>query len=221
MGEEELRQARELMVTSQLARRGISDPRVLRAMREVPRHEFVPRRLRSLAYDDCALPIDSGQTISQPFMVAIMTELLELTGSETVLEIGTGSGYQAAVLSMLASKVYSLERLPGLTESAREKLDRLGYSGVEVVHQDGSAGLPSHAPFDRIIVTAGAPEIPTPLKEQLSEDGIIVIPVGSETSQTLIRGRKTEGKLREEYHTPCVFVPLVGEHAWKSDSRLR
>jgi len=220
MDEEEFREARELMVASQLVRRGICDPGALRAMREVPRHEFVPRMFRSRAYDDCALPIESGQTISQPYMVAIMTELLELSGIETVLEVGTGSGYQAAVLSRLASRVYSVERMPELADIARDRLARLGYTNVEVLETDGSGGLAGHAPYDRIIVTAGAPQIPGPLAKQLSEGGIIVIPVGSEFSQTLIRGRKKKGKLIEEYHTPCVFVPLVGEHAWRRDIRL-
>jgi protein-L-isoaspartate(D-aspartate) O-methyltransferase len=214
MDEKELRQARELMVSTQLLPRGITGQGVLGAMREVPRHEFVPGRLRDMAYDDCALPIDSGQTISQPFMVAVMTQLLGLTGNETVLEVGSGSGYQAAVLSMLASRVYSLERIAGLADSARRRLERLGYGNVEVINADGSDGLASHAPYQRIIVTAGAPGIPSPLVEQLAEGGIIVIPVGSERSQTLIRGSKIEGEIREEYHTPCVFVPLVGHHAW-------
>lgn len=219
MEEKEFREARELMVSAQLVRRGIRDTGVLSAMREVPRHEFIQGKFRAMAYDDSALPIESGQTISQPYMVAIMTELLELSGGERVLEIGTGSGYQTAVLSRLASRVYTVERIPSLSESARQKLALTNCRNVEVVTSDGSCGLPEHSPYDRILVTAGAPEIPEPLIEQLSEGGIIVIPVGTESSQTLIRGRKINGKLLRDYHTPCVFVPLLGEHAWREDIR--
>lgn len=221
MGAKELQKERELMVSTQLVRRGIRDQRVLSAMREVPRHEFVPPDYRHRAYDDSALPIEARQTISQPYMVAVMTELLELTGTETVLEVGTGTGYQSAVLSRLAGSVYTMDRIGALSEPARQRLARLGYGNVEVFTGDGSKGLPEHAPYDRILVTAGAPELPGPLIEQLAGGGIIVIPVGSESSQSLLRVRKINGELIKDYHTPCIFVPLVGEHAWPEDMRFR
>jgi len=220
MDELEFKKARELMVQSQLVPRGVKDKRVLDAMLRIPRHEFVPPKYRNRAYDDCALPIEEGQTISQPYMVASMTELLQLTGTETVLEIGTGSGYQSAVLSRLSSRVYTVERICPLGDSARERLARLGFNNVEVIAGDGSMGLPEHTPYDRIIVTAGSPKLPEPLTEQLTEGGIMVIPVGTETSQSLIRVKKSEGRLSEDYHTPCVFVPLVGKHAWSQDNRF-
>ena len=221
MDEKEFKKARELMVERQLVPRGIKDKRVLGAMRDVSRHEFVLPKFRGRAYDDGALPIADGQTISQPFIVALMTELLELTGTETVLEVGTGSGYQSAVLSLLARRVYTVDRIASLTETAREKLSLLGYDNVTCLMGDGSAGLPEHAPFDRIIVTAGAPGLPEPLTHQLAEGGIIVIPEGTETAQSLKRYRIKEGKLTSEFHSPCVFVPLIGEHAWEQDNRFR
>lgn len=221
MGTKELQKERDLMVSSQLVKRGIRDQSVLDAMREVPRHEFVPPDYRHRAYDDSALPIEANQTISQPYMVGIMTELLELKGTETVLEVGTGTGYQSAVLSMLAGTVYTIDRVDTLSELARARLTRLGYSNVVAVTGDGSKGLPEHAPYDRILVTAGAPELPEPLIEQLAEGGMIVIPVGSEFSQSLLRVRKINGELIKDYHTPCIFVPLVGEHAWPEDTRFR
>ncbi len=206
---------RRLMVETQLVPRGIRDARVLEAMLKVPRHLFVGESLQHKAYDDMALPIGNGQTISQPYMVAVMTELLELKGDERVLEVGTGSGYQAAILAELAAEVYSVERVEPLAVKARERLEGLGYDNVHIMIGDGTEGLPDKAPFDRIIVTAGTPEVPVPLKEQLADNGILVAPVGARFSQQLIRLRKREGGITEEHHTPCVFVPLVGRYGWK------
>ena len=207
--------ARELMVAVQLIPRGITDSRVLEVMKKVPRHLFMPEALWDRAYEDMALPIGEGQTISQPYMVAVMTELLELGGDEKVLEIGTGSGYQAAVLSELAREVFTIERIPELAEESRVRLARLGYNNVIVLTGDGSKGLEDKAPFDRIIITAAAPELPEIIVKQLKENGIIVAPVGDRFSQVVIKGRKKKGALAEELHTPCVFVPLIGEYGWK------
>jgi protein-L-isoaspartate(D-aspartate) O-methyltransferase len=162
-----------------------------------------------------ALPIGEEQTISQPYMVAVMTELLGLKGTEKVLEIGTGSGYQAAILAELAGTVYTIERLPDLAEEAQTRIRSLGYDNVTVVAADGTKGYEQESPYDRIIITAAAPAIPMPLIMQLREDGVIVAPVGERFSQVLIRGRKEAGSLVEDYHTPCVFVPLIGEHGWQ------
>ena len=203
------------MADSQLIPRGISDRRVIEAMRRVPRHLFITESLRDRAYDDMALPAGEGQTISQPYMVAVMTELLALSGSEKVLEIGTGSGYQAAILAELSWEVYSVERISSLSEKAGETLKSLGYVNVHLRVGDGTLGWPEAAPFDRILITAGAPEIPGPLIEQLAEGGIILAPVGDRFSQQLIRTTKQKGQLKSEYHTPCVFVPLVGKYGWK------
>ncbi|MFO0751980.1 MAG: protein-L-isoaspartate(D-aspartate) O-methyltransferase [Thermodesulfovibrionales bacterium] len=215
-GAGELRRVRDAMVDNQLVPRGIKDPRVLDALRKVPRHLFVPEAMRSGAYDDMALSIGEGQTISQPYMVAVMTELLELKGEEKVLEIGTGSGYQAAILGELAKEVYTVERLPELAAEAGRRLADLGYANVTVVTGDGTKGLEEQAPFDRILITAAAPEIPGIMVHQLREEGIIVAPVGERFSQVLIKGRKRKGILVEESGTPCVFVPLIGEYGWKS-----
>jgi protein-L-isoaspartate(D-aspartate) O-methyltransferase len=206
---------REMMVESQLIPRGIRDERVLDAMRRVPRHLFVEELIRHSAYDDMALPIGEGQTISQPYMVAIMTELLELKGSEKVLEIGTGSGYQAAILAELAHEVYTVERIPVLTKRAKETLLSLGYENVHLETGDGTLGLPEEAPFNRIIVTAASPKIPDPLLDQLAIDGVLIAPVGSRFSQQILKIKRTKQGTTEEYHTPCVFVPLIGEHGWK------
>jgi len=205
---------REMMVATQLAARGIKDSRVLDAMNKVPRHLFMPEGLRERAYEDAALPIGEGQTISQPYMVAVMTELLELRGDEKVLEIGTGSGYQAAVLSELAREVFTIERVPVLADESRARLAGLGYNNVTVLTGDGSKGLEEMSPFDRIIITAAAPELPEIIVKQLKEGGVIVAPVGERFSQVVIRGRKKKGVLAEELHTPCVFVPLIGEYGW-------
>lgn len=206
---------RNRMVDELVASRGIKDERVIRAMRKVPRHEFLPEALRAAAYGDHALPIGEGQTISQPYMVALMTELLGLTGSERVLEIGTGSGYQAAVLAELCSKVYTVERIKGLAAKARETLDRLGYKNVAIKVFDGTYGWKEMAPFDAIIVTAGAPDIPPPLIEQLVMNGRMVIPVGERYSQTLLKVIKTPSGIITERSIPCVFVPLIGASGWK------
>ena len=206
---------RHLMVNDQLRARGIRDERVLNAMETVERHLFVDEHLRDKAYADCALPIAEGQTISQPYMVALMTELLELKGDETVLEIGTGSGYQSAVLSLLASEVFSVERIPLLASRAEKLLKELNYNNVHVIVSDGTMGLPEHAPFDGIIVTAGAPEVPQEYLDQLNMHGRLVIPVGSRYSQVLYQIRKTPGGIRKTVSTACVFVPLVGKSGWE------
>lgn len=205
------------MVRTQLIPRGIQDERVLEAMRKVPRHLFVDEPLRYRAYDDMALSIGEGQTISQPYMVAIMTELLELTGTERVLEIGTGSGYQAAILAELAQTVYSVERIPSLARRAEERLRSLEYRNVHIKVDDGTLGWKEEAPFDRIIVTAGAPKIPEPLMDQLGENGILVAPIGERYSQQLVKIRKAKGTVQQEFHTLCVFVPLIGRHGWTAE----
>ncbi|HDL54251.1 MAG TPA: protein-L-isoaspartate(D-aspartate) O-methyltransferase [Proteobacteria bacterium] len=208
------------MVDSQLVPRGIKDPRVLEAMRKVPRHLFVQETQRGSAYEDYPLPIGDGQTISQPFMVALMTEALNLTGEESVLEVGTGSGYQTAVLAELSCKVYSVERIPSLAGQARKTLDSLGYKNILVRLSDGSLGWPEYAPFDRIMVTAGAPSIPEPLVEQLAEGGILVVPVGSSLSQELVQvTRKQDGSVSQRKMGGCVFVRLVGKHGWETNGR--
>lgn len=217
MGALDFEELRDLMVDAQLIARGIRDERVLSAMRKVPRHLFVSEEVRYRAYDDMALPTGQGQTISQPYMVAIMTELLELRGDERVLEVGTGSGYQAAILGELAMEVYTMERLKALSDRAEEMLASLGYRNIQFMAGDGTLGWSEEAPFDRILVTAGAPRIPETLREQLVEGGIIVIPVGDYLSQRLVKGRKRKDKIDEQYHTPCVFVPLMGEYGWKED----
>ncbi len=203
------------MVNDQLRARGISDERVLDAMETVERHLFVDEHLRDKAYEDCALPIAGGQTISQPYMVALMTELLELKGDEKVLEIGTGSGYQSAVLSLLAAEVFSVERIPLLASKAGQLLKDLGYKNVHVIVSDGTVGLPEHAPFDGIIVTAGAPDVPQEYPEQLNIGGRLVIPVGSRYSQVLYQLKKTPSGIKKSVSTACVFVPLVGESGWR------
>ena len=206
---------RDMMVETQLIPRGIRDNRVLDAMRRVPRHLFVDPSAQHRAYDDIALPIGEGQTISQPYMVAVMTQLLELAGDEKILEIGTGSGYQAAVLAQLGREVFTVERIPSLAEAAKLRFRNLSYQNVHLLIGDGTLGWPAEAPFDRIIITAAAPKIPDPLVEQLSAEGILVIPVGDRFSQQLLKLKKTNMGMSEEYHTPCVFVPLIGEHGWR------
>jgi protein-L-isoaspartate(D-aspartate) O-methyltransferase len=208
---------RELMVRTQLIPRGIRDKRVLDAMERVPRHLFVDRSTISDAYSDMALPIGEGQTISQPYMVAVMTELLELNGSERVLEIGTGSGYQAAVLAELSQDVYTIERVAPLGELAKKRFHDLSYANIHSRIGDGTLGWPEEAPFDRIIITAGAPEIPEPLTAQLADGGIIVIPVGGLYSQQLLKIKKSGDNMINEYHTLCVFVPLIGQYGWKKE----
>lgn len=210
----EARAARERMVDEQLGRRGVTDSRVLDAMRKVPRHRFVEEALRERAYGDHPLPIGDGQTISQPFMVAIMTQLLRLQGTEKILEIGTGSGYQTAVLAELARRVCSVERLPALAARARRLLEELGYTNAVVKTADGSYGWLDEAPFDRILVTAGSPSVPGPLFQQLVEGGRMVIPVGEAQSQALHVVDKVDGRMRTVVDCGCVFVKLVGKYGW-------
>ncbi len=209
------RLARERMVETQIKARGIKDERVLKAMLKVPRHFFVDEALRDQAYGDFPLPIGEGQTISQPYIVALMTEALELKGIERVLEIGTGSGYQTAILAELALWVYTIERFPTLLERAKKVLNELGYKNISFKLDDGTLGWKEAAPFDAIIVTAASPDIPPPLVEQLAEGGRIVIPVGDELSQTLIKGIKRGGKLHTKALEPVRFVKLVGAYGFK------
>jgi len=206
--------ARLAMVETQLRRRGVKSPYVLEAMSNVPRHEFVPTEFQSEAYADKPLPIGEGQTISQPFMVGTMTEALELTGTERVMEIGTGSGYQAAVLSVLAREVITVENHTSLALSAQERLTDLGYTNVHVHIGDGSTGFPDAAPYDAILVTAAAPEIPPVLAAQLREGGRLVIPVGSRENQGLVQARKEGGVLKSRALFDCRFVPLRGRYGW-------
>ncbi|MGB7207933.1 MAG: protein-L-isoaspartate(D-aspartate) O-methyltransferase [Pyrinomonadaceae bacterium] len=193
----------------------IVDRRVLDAMNTVPRHRFVPDALRSQAYKDNALPIAAGQTISQPFIVARMTELLELTGNERVLEIGAGSGYQSAVLASLARKVYAVERIQTLANEALAKLRSLGYNNVSIRNADGTNGWQVYAPFDAILVAAGGPEVPKPLLDQLEIGGKLVVPVGEDQkTQTLVRVTRTADGFKSDDHGQCSFVPLIGSHGW-------
>ncbi len=214
--ENDFLQSRTWMVESQIRNRGILDPRVLQAMRRVPRHRFIPRHLWDQAYNDYPLPIGENQTISQPYMVALMTEALELAGPEKVLEVGTGSGYQAAILAELAQEVFTIERLASLARAAEAVLKDLGYRNIHVLIGDGTLGWPKEAPYDAIMVTAGAPKIPPALLEQLALGGRLVIPVGDRYSQTLTRIRRTpEGNLRTEYLGGCRFVKLIGAQGWQ------
>lgn len=202
-------------IDEQLVARGIRDARVLDAMRRVPREAFVPEASQALAYADRALPILGGQTISQPFMVAVMTEALMLQGGERVLEIGTGSGYQAAILAELAVEVITIERRPELADAARTTILSLGYTNVDVIVGDGTLGLLARAPFDRILVTAGAPRVPDALTQQLSaRGGRLVIPVGSSEQQWLRVIVRDGDRFDDTTRDACVFVPLVGEDAW-------
>jgi protein-L-isoaspartate(D-aspartate) O-methyltransferase len=212
-------QERTEMVEEQLKARGISDPKVLAAMETVPRELFIPEEYRGSAYKDGPLPIGDGQTISQPYMVALMTQCLALNGTERVLEIGTGSGYQMAVLLEIAPRVYSIERLPGLAQQARENLKSRGQGTLHIRVGDGTCGWPDEAPFDGIIVTAGAQEIPTALREQLADGGRLVIPVGPRYSQILYRVTRRGNQFSEEEFTTCVFVPLIGRYGWKDDNQ--
>jgi protein-L-isoaspartate(D-aspartate) O-methyltransferase len=206
---------RHLMVVDQLEARGIKDERVLAAMEKVERHLFVGESLRDKAYNDCALPIGEGQTISQPYMVALMSELLELKGNEKVLEIGTGSGYQSAVLSLLVSEVFTVECIETLALEAKDLLEKTNCKNVHVNVSDGTLGLPEHAPYDGIIVTAGAPDVPGKYMEQLGAEGRLVIPVGSRYSQVLYQIKNAAGGSKKTLSTACVFVPLVGKEGWQ------
>lgn len=207
---------RRSMVESQLRGRGIRDERVLAAMFRVPRHEFVSEEHRDQVYEDHPIPIGEGQTISQPYIVAIMLEALALNPSDIVLEIGTGSGYQTALLSELTRQVYSVERHEALARAARATLARLGFNNVEVFVGDGSRGLPDRAPFDAIVVSAAAPQIPPPLFEQLREGGRMVIPVGPAHAQELQLVRKHEGQPVVTVMEGCRFVPLIGSEGYRS-----
>jgi len=205
---------RLMMVERQIAARGIRDPRVLSALQEIPRHLFVPPPYDKSAYEDCPLPIGNGQTISQPYIVALMTELLVLQPADNVLEIGTGCGYQAAVLAALVHQVTSIERIPLIARLAMENLASVSIKNVEVIVGDGTVGFPEKAPYDGIIITAATPSVPLPLIEQLAEGGRLVAPVGGRDIQELIRLRKKDGSITEEHHGGVRFVPLIGECGW-------
>jgi protein-L-isoaspartate(D-aspartate) O-methyltransferase len=205
---------RLVMIRAQLQRRGITDTRVLQAMREVPRHAFVPPEWRREAYSDRPLPIANDQTISQPYMVAIMTQSLMLQGHEHVLEVGTGSGYQAAVLSRLVAQVYTIEYFPNLAKRARAILQRLGHTNVQVITGDGGLGLAAYAPYHGILVAAAAPHVPQSLLGQLAEGGHLVIPVGSITSQELLIITRHGDDYPQARSVSCRFVPLLGQEGW-------
>jgi protein-L-isoaspartate(D-aspartate) O-methyltransferase len=209
--------AREKMVQEQVIARGIKDPRVIEAMLKVPRDLFVESALAGRAYDDGPLPIGKKQTISQPYMVALMTEAAELKGPEKVLEVGTGSGYQTAVLAELAANVFSVEKIRSLSMRARALLDELGYYNVATHVGDGTIGWSDHAPYDAILVTAGSPGVPKPLVDQLAFGGRLVIPLGDEQSQVLKRIRRTDSGLVEEELGECRFVKLWGKYGWADD----
>jgi protein-L-isoaspartate(D-aspartate) O-methyltransferase len=211
---------RERMVRDLVAGRGIKDQRVLEAMRKVPRHLFVRDHLRSQAYGDHALPIGAAQTISQPYIVARMTELLELAPQHSVLEIGTGTGYQTALLAMLARRVYSLERIAELAQQAIPRIRQLGFENVKIQVFDGSVGWSEWAPYDRILVAAGAPKVPEPLLEQLAPGGSLLIPEGARQAQRLVLYRKSaRGELRRKEGEEVGFVPLIGRHGWKDGGK--
>ncbi|MDH3492903.1 MAG: protein-L-isoaspartate(D-aspartate) O-methyltransferase [Acidobacteriota bacterium] len=214
---DEYKIAREKMVARLRDHYKISDPRVLEVMATVPRHLFVPEALKFQAYRDNALPISSNQTISQPYIVAKMTELLELTPSSKVLEIGAGSGYQSIILARLARAVYAIERLPVLAEVAKARMSEFAIKNVTIQQGDGSNGWEIYAPYDAILVAAGSPTVPKPLLEQLKTGGRLVIPIGDDPkTQVLFRIVKEENGYRSEDHGNCSFVPLIGEHGWKN-----
>lgn len=205
------------MVETQIVARGVTDRRVIDAMLKLPRHLFVQEAMASQAYNDTSLPIGEKQTISQPYMVAVMTEMLQLTGVERVLEIGTGSGYQAALLSQLVRRVYTIERIPSLASRSRKIFDTLGLTNIAMKIDDGSIGWAAEAPFDAIIVTAGAPEIPQGLIGQLTPEGRLLVPVGDHDSQLLTLVRKSpDGGITVEKSTPCRFVKLIGSEGWSA-----
>lgn len=206
--------AREAMIAEQLRAKGIKEPRVLQAMAKIPREMFVLPHDRSAAYADRALPIDLRQSISQPYMVAKMTEWLDVGPGHTVLEIGTGSGYQAAILAQLGQRVYTVERLLALSQEAQERLRELGIINVTCLTADGSVGYAQFAPFDRILVTAGAPAVPIGLLEQLADRGRLVVPVGGSDEQVLTLVERQESRFLETAGIACRFVPLIGEHGW-------
>jgi protein-L-isoaspartate(D-aspartate) O-methyltransferase len=216
--EREFDAGRKAMVETQLRRRGIDAPAVLAAMAEVPRHAFVPSEFRARAYEDVPLPIGDGQTISQPYIVAAMTAALQLRGNERVLEIGTGCGYQAAILASLAKEVFTIEYRAELATASAERLARLGYHNVHVHCGDGTLGLPELAPFDAILVAAAAPATPAPLLAQLGDGGRIIVPVGDVENQELWLIVRERDRFRTVTLEPCRFVPLIGAHGWKGAS---
>ena len=207
--------ARERMVKNQLASRNIADERVLQAMGKIPRHLFISEALAGEAYNDHPVPIGEKQTISQPYIVALMTEALELKGKENTLEIGTGSGYQTAILAELSSRVYTIERIKSLLVDARKLLAQLGYSNILFKAFDGTLGWKEYAPFDAIMITAGAPSLPEPLMDQLADNGRMIIPVGDRYTQELIKVTKKGENLEQESLGGCRFVNLIGIHGWK------
>lgn len=206
---------RNRMVERQIEARGVRNPRVLAAMREIPRHLFIPSPYDRSAYEDSPLPIGNGQTISQPYIVALMTELLKPEPEDNVLEIGTGCGYQAAILAKLVRKVTSVERIPAVADLARSNLAGLGISNVEIQTADGTLGYPENAPYNGIIITAVTPSIPKPLIEQLAENGRLVAPVGGREIQELVVLSSRKGIISQELHGGVRFVPLIGEHGWE------
>ena len=208
-------QARQRMVQEQLVSRGINDARVLEVMARVPRHLFLESELRNQAYEDHPLPIGASQTISQPYMVALMAQALELKGTERVFEVGTGSGYLAAVLSELCVEVFSVETVEKLASKARNLLTSLGYRNVSVLMGDGTLGWEEHSPYDAVVISAAAPCIPRPLLEQLKTPGYLVFPMGERELQTLVRIRKDKAGIREEYLGECQFVKLRGQYGWQ------
>ncbi len=208
---------RKRMVEEQLMPRGIFDEKVLNVFRTVSRHDFIPEMSLENAYADYPLPVGEGQTISQPYMVALMTQSLQLKGPERILEIGTGSGYQTAILAKLARQVYTIERFDTLANRAKLVLDDLGFTNIKIKLGDGTEGWEEFAPYEGIVITAGAPSIPPPLIEQLAEGGRMVIPVGGAFGQILTLVRKKDGNLTQEEICGCVFVPLVGRYGWKDD----
>lgn len=217
MHDESADREQEQMLSGQVAARGVTNPHVLAAMAAVPRHHFVPAGLREAAYQDHPLPIGHGQTISQPYIVGLMTELLELAPEDRVLEVGTGSGYQAAILAHLAAEVYTVERHAELAHQARELLARLGYKNVHVLCGDGTLGHAASSPYDAIIVTAAGPSIPPALLEQLAVGGRLLCPVGDRHVQRLVKILRTEGGFRETPSIDCVFVPLLGQAGWPEE----
>jgi len=207
------------MLDEQLRPRGIDNPRVLAVIESTPRHLFVPEESRPWSYADSPQPIGFGQTISQPFIVALMTQTLHLTGPERVLEIGAGSGYQAAILAQLAAEVHTVEFIPELAERATHRLEELGLSNVHVHNGDGSEGWPASAPYDAILVAAAAPQVPLPLLDQLAENGRMIIPIGRRGTQELELWQRKQGAFEYEALIPVAFVPLRGKHGWTRDER--
>lgn len=213
----DMQKVRDRMVEEQLIPRGIHDPKTLEALRRVPRHLFVEDALQNQAYNDFPLPIGNGQTISQPYIVALMTQALGLQGDERILEIGTGSGYQAAILSLICEKVYTVERIDSLLVKARKIFDQLHYLNILTKLDDGTNGWPEYGPYDAIIVTAGGPKVPEPLLDQLADPGILVIPVGDRGMQNLQLVTKKEGTITEKTIEYVRFVNLIGSHGWRTE----